>query len=224
MKVSVIIPTWNGARYLGATLNSVFAQTICPFEVIIVDDGSTDNTAAVARAYPVQLQLCTHQGASAARNTGVQLARGDYIALLDQDDLWLPKKLEVQLSAFAQTPELGVVFTAIQQFISEDTPEVGDEVQFLPEAQILPSTSALMARREVFDSAGLFPLLPSGDSMLWLARVQQLGIRMATLEQCLVKRRIHQSNMTRTQRDKVQQGYFQALRQWLLEKRLRVNE
>ena len=224
MSVSVIIPTWNGERYLGTALDSVFAQTIQPLEVIVIDDGSTDNTADVARAYPVHLELCTHQGAAAARNTGVTLARGDYIALLDCDDLWLPEKLELQLQTFAQVPELGVVFTAVQQFISRDTPEVKNQVQFVPEAQLLPSTSALMARREAFDVAGLFPLLHSGDVMLWLARVGQLGIGVQMLEQCLVKRRIHHSNMTRTQKDEVHQGYFKMLRQLLLEKRSRSNE
>ncbi len=222
MNVSVIIPTWNGERYLGAALDSVFAQTVQPFEVIVIDDGSTDNTAQVARAYPVHLEICTHQGAAAARNTGVTLARGDYIALLDQDDLWLPEKLEMQLQTFAQDPLLGVVFTAIEQFISLDTPEVENQVLFIPEAQLLPSTSALMARRSVFNTAELFPLLHSGDTMLWLARVQQLGIAVQMLNQCLVKRRIHQSNMTRIQKDQVQSGYFQMLRQLLLEKRSRA--
>jgi glycosyltransferase involved in cell wall biosynthesis len=221
MNVSVIIPTWNGERYLGAALESVYAQTTQPLEVIVVDDESTDNTAVVARAYPVHLELCTHQGAATARNTGVSLARGEFIALLDHDDLWLPEKLEIQLSAFAQDPLLGVVFTAVEQFISPDTPEIKNEVLFAPGVQILPITSALMARREVFAAAGLFPLLHSGDTMLWLARVQQLGIGVQILNRCLVKRRIHQSNMTRRQKDEVQQGYFKALRQWLLEKRSR---
>lgn len=219
MKVSVIIPSWNGERYIGAALESVFAQTVQPFEVIVVDDESTDNTVAVTRAYPVRLERVIHQGAAVARNRGIQLARGEFIALLDHDDLWLPNKLELQLQAFSQSPELGVVFTSIQQFISPDTPEVEGQVQFVPEVQMLPSTSTLMARCGVFKQAGLFPVLDSGDTMLWLARVQQLGIGVQILSPCLAKRRIHSTNMTRTQRDLVKSGYFQALRKLLQEKR-----
>lgn len=103
--VSVVIPAYNAARYLGDALDSVFAQTVADLEVIVVDDGSTDHTSGVAKAYPgVRLLRQSNQGASAARNRALELSRGRYIALLDADDLCHPERLERQIHALAEDP------------------------------------------------------------------------------------------------------------------------
>lgn len=98
--VSVVIPCYNGAAYLRETLESALAQTHAPLEVIVVDDGSTDDSAAIAESFgpPVRVIRQENRGESAARNVGVRASRGDWIAFLDADDLWDPCKLEAQLA------------------------------------------------------------------------------------------------------------------------------
>jgi len=107
--VSVIVPTWNRADWLTATVESALAQTRAPLEVIVVDDGSTDQTGAVAASLPAGVRYVrqANAGVAAARNTGAREARGDLLAFLDCEDLWKPRKLEIQLAALRQAPEVG---------------------------------------------------------------------------------------------------------------------
>lgn len=106
MKISVIIPSWNRADRLAAALDSVHAQSVAPLEIIVVDDGSTDNTRELlTRHYPdVRYIFQSNRGVSHARNTGIAAASGDWIALLDSDDRWEPRKLEQQQAAIRATP------------------------------------------------------------------------------------------------------------------------
>lgn len=107
--VSVVIPTYNRAHLLDETVRSVLAQTHAPHEVIIVDDGSTDDTEALCAGYPEPVRYIkqANTGLPGARNTGIRAATGDYVALVDSDDLWDPRKLEIQLAALEEHPEAG---------------------------------------------------------------------------------------------------------------------
>jgi len=107
--VTVVIPAYNRAEWLPISVGSVLAQTVQPLEVLIVDDGSTDNTAEVCAGFPAPVRYIRqpNAGVSAARNRGMREARGDFIALLDSDDLWEPAKLEVQVALHRLRPELG---------------------------------------------------------------------------------------------------------------------
>src|SRR5581483_6264857 len=121
--VSVILPVYNGEKYLAAALDSVRAQTHRSFEIIVVDDGSTDGSAAVAARYPeVKYAYQSNGGISAARNCGIRLAVGDVFALLDADDLWLPDKLERQLAALYGAAAPDLVFGHVREFISPELP------------------------------------------------------------------------------------------------------
>src|SRR5262249_36775607 len=112
--VSVIIATYNYGRYLAGAVESALGQTLPELEVIIVDDGSTDNTPEVAASYVrdrrVQYERLDHIGQSAAKNAGIGLAQAPFIAFLDADDVWLPSKLEKQLALFQANPQLGVAY------------------------------------------------------------------------------------------------------------------
>lgn len=111
--VSVIIPTYNRAAYIGDAIDSVLAQTFTDYEIIVVDDGSTDDTAAVVGAYGDQVRYIYQQngGSSAARNHGLRLAQGEFIAFLDSDDLWSPHKLEHGLNHLRTNPAVGLCHT-----------------------------------------------------------------------------------------------------------------
>ena len=111
--VSVVIPSYNRGRCLPDTIGSVLAQTVTPLEVLVVDDGSSDDTREVCARYaaPVRYVGRPNGGASAARNTGMRAARGEFIAFLDADDVWEPSKLEVQLALHDTNPEVGWSFT-----------------------------------------------------------------------------------------------------------------
>jgi GT2 family glycosyltransferase len=122
--VSTIIPTYNRAFCLPRTIDSVLAQTHSRIEAIIVDDGSTDETAdLVARKYGhdprVRYYYQSNQGVTAARNRGLTESQGDYVALLDSDDVWLPWKIELQLAGFRACPEVGMIWTNMQAIAAD---------------------------------------------------------------------------------------------------------
>jgi glycosyltransferase involved in cell wall biosynthesis len=116
--VSCIVPVYNGERYLAEALESILGQTYRSLEVIVVDDGSTDGTAAVLATYRQRI-TCLHQtnaGHAAARNRGLAVARGEFVAFLDADDLWHPEKLARQMARFQARPELDASVTHVQNF------------------------------------------------------------------------------------------------------------
>src|SRR3954467_1719440 len=127
MSVSVVITTYNHARYLGAAIESIAAQTVPPSEVIVVDDGSADDPEEVTRQYShVRLIRQENQGLSAARNTGWRAARTRYVVFLDADDRLLPTALEANLKRFTAQPECGFVYGAYR-FIDEAGLPIRDE-------------------------------------------------------------------------------------------------
>lgn len=116
--VSVIIPTHNRANLIGKAIDSVLDQTCQDFEIIVIDDGSTDNTAEIVKGFDdFKIHYISHElnrGTSAARNTGIKASRGEYIALLDSDDEWLPEKLDRQVEVLQDEPsEVGVVYSDV---------------------------------------------------------------------------------------------------------------
>ena len=195
--VSCIIPVFNGERYLEETLRSVFAQSHRPVEVIVVDDGSTDRSAAIARGVEMPV-VCLQQenaGHAAARNRGLAAATGAFVAFVDADDLWRPEKLARQLGILGERPELGVVFTHLENFWSPDAdPSMRPtEEAFRP----LPGYTSvtMLARREVFARVGTFDVtLKHGNDRDWFCRAAEHGVPMAMMPDVLVRRRLHASN------------------------------
>jgi len=216
--VSVVIPAYNAERYIGETLESVLAQTYRDFEIVVVDDGSTDGTREIVRNYgePVRLVEQPNSGPAAARNRGIREARGELIAFIDADDLWLPEKLALQMPMFADE-EVGLVCCRVQ-LIDESGRELptserekfsGWAFEKLLEGNFI-GTSTVVARRAALEEAGLFPedLVWCEDWCLWL-RVA-LRWKLECVRQVLVLHRRHDQSLT-AQKESAFQGALAVL-------------
>jgi len=180
-KVSVIIPAYNAMRYLPETVESLLGQTFKDFEALIINDGSTDNIEEwFSKIQDSRLQLISqvNQGQAKARNVGMQCAKGEYIAFLDADDLWVPTKLEKQVNMLDFNPEAGVVYTWVSGIDSNGVLR-GRILKNLAEGQvwraliqhnILECGSTPLLRRVCFEQVGVFDerLPPCEDLDLWL--------------------------------------------------------
>jgi glycosyltransferase involved in cell wall biosynthesis len=219
--ISVIIPVYNGERYLGEVIESVLAQSRPPTEILIVDDGSTDSSLAVAQRYTPQARCHSlpHGGPGAARNQGVRLAQGDYLAFVDADDLWLPDKLANQLAYLQTHPETDMVFGQVEQFIS---PELApDQRPALPAQPIMAGlhVGAMLIRRRSFAAVGPFATdWTIGEFIDWYGRAQTLGLQAAVLPTVVMRRRLHSTNLTRHTHDR-RGDYLKILKARLDEKR-----
>jgi GT2 family glycosyltransferase len=213
--VSVIIPAYNAAAFIAEAVQSVRAQTFRDFEIIVVDDGSTDGTDEVVRRLGpgVRYHRQPNRGVAAARNAGIELSRGDLVCFLDADDLWMPDKLARQTAFMAAHPDIGLLF-------ADATESHGDVVQ---KASIVASmrcgaaiasqvpiegafrkllvenfvpTSSVMLRRVAVATAGLFDVtLPNvEDRDMWLRIAAHFPI--ACLPQVLVRKRSHGANIS----------------------------
>jgi glycosyltransferase involved in cell wall biosynthesis len=196
--ISVLIPAYNAAPYLGEAIESVLAQTYRPLDVIVVDDGSDDDTAGVARAYGDRIRFASQQrgGGGSARNTAVGLARGSYFAFLDADDRFLPEKLEHQLGALNLDPELDMVFGHVREFISPELPaEAREGIRRPAEPSPWTAPNVMLVRRESFECVGPFATdLRVGETVDWYARAIDAGLKGLTLPELVLERRLHTTN------------------------------
>jgi glycosyltransferase involved in cell wall biosynthesis len=194
--LSVIITVFNREVYLREALESVVRQTRPADEIIVIDDGSTDQSAEVARSFGRRVSCLSqrNQGVGAARNAGLAQAHGELIAFLDSDDLWLENKLEVQANFLAAHPELDLVFCRMKPFLSAEI-DPGQLPPFDDRESAACLCSGLLARRKIFDEAGGFEThLRVGDFISWFDRAEQQGLRSETLPDLLLKRRVHLGN------------------------------
>lgn len=202
--VSVIIPVYNGEKYLEEAIQSVLNQSYHPLDFILVDDGSEDGSARIAKKHvpPLRYAYQKHKGLSAARNRGIKLAQGQYIAWLDADDIWERDKLENQLAAFKNNPELDIVFGHMQQFFSPDLNE-GERERIRLNTELMPGYSpcALLVKRDSFFKVGLFDLKwELGQDIHWFLRAKEKGLQTLMLPDLVFRRRIHSSNVGRIKR------------------------
>jgi glycosyltransferase involved in cell wall biosynthesis len=194
--VSVVVPVHDGERFLGQALESALAQDYERIEIVVVDDGSTDRSADVARSFPVTLVSQPNRGVAEARNAGVAASRGELIAFLDQDDVWVEHKLSRQVAALAARNELGFVLSQVQVVLERGAPHPDwlDESTLRGEGTFaIPS--ALMVRRSTFEQVGGFdPSYRIACDTDWLARAVDCGVAWDMLDEPLVRYRIHEGN------------------------------
>jgi glycosyltransferase involved in cell wall biosynthesis len=206
-KVSVIIPAYNAEAYLRQAIESVLAQDFRDIEVLVIDDGSKDGTAAVAGTFgsPVRRLSKENGGVSRARNFGIQHAAGEYVAFLDADDLWEPTKLRKQVELLDKEPEVGLCFTAMWRVDANlqpieitpalDYPDYGAAL-LLYSCVVTGSCSSAMVRRTILQRLGGFD--PSfstcADWEFWL-RLSQVT-RFGAIDEPLVKYRVTPGSMS----------------------------
>lgn len=217
--LSIVIPAYNASEYLAETIESVLSQTFTDFELLIINDGSTDNTAEIVNIYSekdnrIKLFSQQNQGVSFARNTGIKIAKGEYIAFLDSDDKWLPNKLAVHMEHFHKTPNLGISFGRVE-FITFDGKStnyfsksrlfnIAPEHLYYENLIITPSNAVI--RRTIFDSIGGFDsnLCGTEDAELFF-RIIYKGWKVEGIDRVLTCYRTNQagisSNLYRMEED-----------------------
>jgi glycosyltransferase involved in cell wall biosynthesis len=197
--ISVIMPVYNGEAFVGQAIESVLCQPYRPLELIVVDDGSTDRTAALVQRFGDNLRYGyqANRGPAAARNHGLRLAAGEFVAFLDADDLWAADKLAVQLpQLMGAAVDIAVAQT---QFICDD----GDQLHLLGEPCPQLLLGAALFRRSVFEQVGIFDeSLWYCDDWDWFMRARELNIALQTDPAVVLYYRRHQNNLTRSPQSK----------------------
>lgn len=204
-RVSVVIPAYNCASYIGQAIESVFSQSFRSYEMIVIDDGSQDDTSQVVQAYGDRVRYVyqANQGVSMARNHGIQLAEGEFIAFLDADDYFLPEKLAAQLAVFDAKPQLGLVHSGWRrvnhrgEFLQDVEPWHNvpylDVEMWLRWKPVLPS--AMMFRRQWLERAGGFdPRFPPAEDTDLALRLALMGCEAEWLRQVTVCYRQHEQS------------------------------
>lgn len=197
--VSVIIPVLNGEKYLREAIESVLGQTYSSIEVIVVDDGSTDSSAGIAKSFAPQVRYIykTNGGISSALNRGVELSRGSFLAFLDADDLWKEDKLMCQMAAFDDNPDADIVFGQVKQFFSSDLDEDQKKKVRIP-AEVIQGIfkGSMLIKRDSFFRVGTFETRwKIGDFIDWYVRAMEKSLKSVMLNEVVILRRIHADNM-----------------------------
>ncbi len=211
-KVSIIIPTYNRTQYLGKTLSSIFQQTFQDFEIIVIDDGSpSDENLILCQTYKKvsYIKINNSGGPAKPRNIGIKQAKGKYIAFVDDDDLWLPTKLEKQVAILEQNPDFGLVHSCCEvidengilqnQIIGRSgTPDVkhGDvSMRMIGNWTVMMPTP--LVRKEVIDQVGFFDeIMPAaGEDMEYWSRCS-FETKFYYLDEPLALYRIHKTNIS----------------------------
>lgn len=207
--VSVVLPTFNGVRYIAEAIESALAQSVPAHEIIVVDDGSTDDTEAVVRRFGDKVRYIrqNNKGASGAYNTGIAAATGTHIAFLEHDDIWLPEKTARQLSAFTEGNDIGMVFSPVV-LIEDGVPSKRDHIDpqfgggeycfadFFKRNRVL-NCSSVMLKRAALEEVGGFreDLRLAFDYDLWLRVAAKY--RVVSLSEPLAQYRLHGGNLSR---------------------------
>lgn len=207
--VSVIVPVYNREKLVKEAVSSILAQTYKNLEIILINDGSTDQSLEVLKQFetenPDQIKVIDqkNQGQIAARNNGIRASSGEYIAFLDSDDLWLPEKLELQIPLFG--PEVGLVYSSVELIDDHGKSKGFDHINPGLQGNIFPELlvknrmtgGTVVVRKDVLDEVGLFdPQFKAAENWdLWLRICKKYEAR--AINKPLVKYRVHDDNMSK---------------------------
>lgn len=197
--VSALIVVHDGERHLAEAIESVLAQTRPAAELVVVDNASTDRSGEIARDFGGIVRVVEEPrlGVGHARNAALEAAAGEYLSFLDHDDLWEPHRLEVQLAAFEEDPDLDIVFGHVVQFLDGVDPELAARIKVSTEPQPGLNISTILAPRRTWDRVGSWSGSEQvGEGLVWLVRANDLGLRRRMLADVVARRRIHGDNMS----------------------------
>ncbi|MGH1350278.1 MAG: glycosyltransferase family 2 protein [Methyloligellaceae bacterium] len=217
MKYSVVIPAYNAENTISEAVNSVLRQFVAPEEIIVVDDGSTDNTVRIVENLegPIKLLKQTNSGPGHATTTGIKQVTTKTIATLDSDDLWLPHKMERQLEELCINQELSGVFSRIKTFRNLDDPNDPGQVSdgWLRTTMVIRTEVALF-NGDIIDPAG-----GAGEMIDWLARIRESGNVLKQLPEVLALRRIREGSLSYNKTSARDSGYLNVARAAILRRR-----
>lgn len=212
--VSVIIPVYNSAHYLGMALASVLRQSHQAMEVIVIDDGSTDDIASVLASLqtettgcctaesklPIRYHYQPNAGPAVARNRGVALATGNLLAFLDADDWWHPEKLARQVALLNQQPNLGYVVSHMRVQLEANTawPASLNRAHYQNEPRCLLPSALVVRRTTLAEVGGFDESYRYSDDADWFLRAKDRGVPFAVVPEPLVYKRIHTTNLSHT--------------------------
>ena len=232
--ISVIIPVYNGEKYISETLESVIAQTEKNWEIIAINDGSTDKSQTILENYlkkiPGRLQVISVEngGVSRARNIGVSAARGIYIAFLDQDDLWAPEKLQCQINMFFTNKSLGIAFTnesiidqqgsiIREKALKFDKKNRGNIFDHLIFDNFIPISSVILEKKLFMAIGGFDPQFSLAEDYDFLLKVTQ-KVPVDFIDEPLLLYREHGESSTFQKIDRITAESFTILRSWKVKK------
>ncbi len=198
--ISVIIPVYNGDRYLKEAIESVLAQDYEPLEIIIIDDGSTDNSANIAQSFGKKINYYYQEngGHGSAINYGLEVAKGDYLAFLDSDDIWSENKLTLQMKVMLNEPEIDILLGMVKQFFS---PELDQETKakIYCEPNLMKGYvfGTMIIKRDAFLRVGkLNQNYTIGSFIDWFFNASESKINIKILPELVLYRRLHTTNST----------------------------
>jgi len=225
--ISVIIPVYNCEKYITEAINSVLKQEYHPLEIIVVDDGSTDKTQDKIKEFGYQITYIYQEngGTAKARNNGIKNAKGDYFAFLDADDIWVENKLKMQMEIFAKNPEIDLVFGQVQQFYSPDLDEsIKKQIYCHPEPLIGYIPTVMSIKCEAFFIIGEFTTKwKIAEFCDWYARVKESDLNVAIPLVVMAKRRLHQANKGRENKQEANLEYVRMIKASLDRRRAKKN-
>jgi glycosyltransferase involved in cell wall biosynthesis len=204
--VSVVIPVYNNRNFIGDAIESVLCQTLSPLEIIVVDDGSTENNNDILKKYSKKIIFIQQEnrGPASARNTGIRNAKGDFIAFLDSDDIWVPNKMEKQMALFSSNPDLVMVYSRFVVFDGKACENMADWPKSVYSGEIFEkllaenfiAMSSVVVKSLILTTIGMFDesLITAEDTNLYLKIAKRWKI--GGVKDVLVRRRNHGENLS----------------------------
>jgi glycosyltransferase involved in cell wall biosynthesis len=210
--VSIVVPAYQAEPYLDEALESALGQDYREFEIILVDDGSTDRTGEIAAAHGVTVLRQENGGPAVARNAGLAVAKGELIAVLDSDDIWPRDRLSLQVAHLREHPSDGMVMGLTDPFVTPGQPRPPHHPYLAQPGPYAGHPSTMLVRREIFEQIGTFDeSMRLSEDLDWLARATDAGVKIGRLECTLLHYRIHANNTSRNPKAN-QRATLRALR------------